>query len=100
MPTQNLVSFVAYWHAFDITWPKQKLTKGFTSYKGAHVTIEHKAAAKVLRFKAFGFYIGYDLIYQLKSNPEGFTIFVRVTPIVFGASNNPIVTFHGTQSHQ
>jgi hypothetical protein len=75
-------------------------TKTYKRFYKLHVTIEHKAAAKVRRFKAFGFYIGYDLIYQLKSNRKGFTISVRVTSIVFGASNNPIVTFHGTQPHQ
>jgi hypothetical protein len=38
MPTPILVSFVAYWHAFGITWLKQKLTNRLNKCKGSHDT--------------------------------------------------------------
>lgn len=70
MSTQIVVLFVAYWHAFDIAWPKQKPTKDCSSYKGAHVIIEDS-----VEVKAFIFEICYCLVHQLEFTKQGFQKF-------------------------
>ncbi len=45
------LSFVAYWHVFAIAWPKQKLAKGCSSCKGAHIAIENNVVVKMLKLE-------------------------------------------------
>lgn len=48
--TLTLSSFVAYYLALDITWPKQVPLKGETSYNSAHDTTKFKIVARVFKF--------------------------------------------------
>lgn len=97
MSTQSFVLFVAYWHAFDIAWPKQKPMKDCSSYKGAHVIIEDSVVARVLGLKLSSLTYAIALSINWNFPSKGFTSSIKVAPSVLGALNKPIVTCFGTQ---
>jgi hypothetical protein len=80
-PNQHniFLSFVAYWHVFAISWPKQKLAKGCSSCKGAHVTIDDNVVVKLLKLKLSSLTFGITL--SINSISKGFTSFIRVAPL-------------------
>ncbi len=97
MLTPTFISFMAYSHVFDITWPKHKPTNGWCNYKGSHDTIEMRAIGN--EFKLTPSYLTYamTLFVKLNSATKTFTCFLRATPKVSSASNSLIVMWQGAQ---
>ncbi len=53
--TQTLITFKAYWHVLLKTWPKHDPCQWIISIRGAHLTTEIKAHAKVDRLPPSSF---------------------------------------------
>jgi hypothetical protein len=95
MPTPTLASFMAYWHAFGITWPKQKPVNGWGDCRGSHDTTKVRVVVREFKLVHSSLTYAMTLFVTLNFTNKTFTYFARATLEVLGGSNSPTIMWQG-----